>query len=516
MKFTYFFSALLSSLLFVLGFPPWDFWPLIWICLVPWFYSLYQAKTLREAFRQGLLVCYCVSVFGFYWVAFVLREFGGLSWPLSILGFQIYCLFGEPQFILFGLLFFVLKKKSQFSLKSFFILAFLYTAFDAFLPKLFQDTLGHSLYKAKNLRQLADLGGAHALTFLIVLSNLCLCGIWIYFINSLNQRKNQSYRNLCTPVFVFIFLVSVTWTYGKIRNHQIEARMTQPEKRVQIAAIQANIGDFEKIAAKQGVFKAAESILNTFIELSNQALGMHPKPEVVVWPETSYPSMFGKPNAWFEYLLDQTLLDYSRSIGVPLLFGGYDRIGKNDYNAFFFLSPDEKQQVYHKSILLMFGEYIPGIDSIPLLKKYFPQIGNFGRGIGPQVFKIKNISIAPIICYEALFPSYTLQSAREKSELILNITNDSWFGPFSEPQLHLALTVFRSIETRLPLLRSTNTGISTLILPNGEITYPTDIGKPAILNVNIPILPSTPTLMKTMGDWFGWFSLSLGVFGLFL
>jgi apolipoprotein N-acyltransferase len=212
-----------------------------------------------------------------------------------------------------------------------------------------------------------------------------------------------------------------------------------------------------------------------------------------------------------------------RSRKVPLLFGGYDQKDGKDFNAFFFLSPepipgfpgDEDMQVYRKNILLLFGEFIPGAEQIAWIRNQFPQVGNFGRGPGPQVFKVRSakgqdVVFSPIICYEALFSDYVIKAARAGSQLILNITNDSWFGPWGEPELHLSLTVFRGIETRLPQLRSTNTGISTLVLPSGEMPQRTGIGTQEVMNATVPLITPVWTLMKTLGDWFGLTALLTG------
>ncbi|NBU21083.1 apolipoprotein N-acyltransferase, partial [bacterium] len=213
-----------------------------------------------------------------------------------------------------------------------------------------------------------------------------------------------------------------------------------------------------------------------------------------------------------EYYLESRIENLIQEIRTPLLFGGYDTDRHNDYNSFFFLSPEGNLETYHKNILLLFGEYIPGADFIPLIKQMFPQVGNFGRGAGPEVLEIptahskpdgRKIRVQPAICYEILFPNFILEATQRGSEAIFNITNDSWFGSWGEPQLHLALSTFRAIETRLPILRSTNTGISALILPTGEIKEQTEIGKQAILNVFVPITTPVFTLIKAWGDWFG-------------
>jgi len=161
---------------------------------------------------------------------------------------------------------------------------------------------------------------------------------------------------------------------------------------------------------------------------------------------------------------------------------------------------------------------MPFSDVFPILNQWFPQVGNFGRGPGPEVFTVPmrhgevSPRIAPIICYEALFTRYTVEAARHGAQLLVNVTNDSWFGPFGEPELHLALSAFRSIETRLPQIRSTNTGISALILPDGSITGASPKNEALHLNWEIVLPEENPDSgVIRWGDWFGPTALFVGL-----
>jgi apolipoprotein N-acyltransferase len=503
----------LSGVLIVFSFPPWNLWPLIWICLVPWFIALKRAPSLKDAALQGVWLSYLVSLGGFHWVAFVLKEFGGLPWTVSVFGLQLFCFFGQPQFVAFAILFWTFgqKKRDLHPVLGSLLFAFAYTGIDWFSPKLFMDTLGHSFYLARHLRQLADLGGPPLLTFLIFLTNDTLWGAWE------NWSRTRKLRFSAQLAFA-LSVILLGWIYGFVRYKQVTEAVSQSQRGFQVAAIQANIGDFDKIASESGVRGAALKVVQTFTELSDKAMQMQPRPDFVIWPETSYPSTFRNPHSSTELQLDQYVEEYARKIGVPLLFGGYDHQGTHDFNAFFFLSPDGKLQVYRKNILLLFGEYIPGAESIQLIRESFPQVGNFGRGPGPQAIPIQTpagvIHAGPIICYEALFTNYIAEAAQKGSQFLINITNDSWFGTWGEPQLHLALTTFRSVETHLPMVRATNTGISTLISADGEITHPTEIGVADIMNLRVPITDPIPTLIKLWGDWFGPFSLGTGFMGI--
>jgi apolipoprotein N-acyltransferase len=378
------------------------------------------------------------------------------------------------------------------------------------------DTLGHAFYRANYFRQLADIGGAALLTFFIYWVNESLWTIW-------NESQKAKRLKINPQLGWVAFLCLIGWSYGWLRSDFIQQQISQSQRSLQAAAIQANIGDFDKLASERGVRGAAARVIQTFIELSDQANQLNPRPQVLIWPETSYPSTFRSPHSSTETQMDQEIENYSRKIDLPLLFGGYDRFQNKDFNAFFFLSPRGDLQIYRKNILLLFGEYIPGADRIDWIRDTFPQVGNFGRGEGPQVIPIHTqksnhqdnvVYAGPIICYEALFPNYVIEAARKGSEFIINITNDSWFGAWGEPQLHLALTTFRSIETRLPMIRSTNTGISALVTADGEITHATQINRPEVMNVLIPLTSPIPTLIKTWGDWFGPTSFALGWLGI--
>jgi len=507
----------ISAILTVLSFPPWNLSFLIWVALIPWFTALSRAKNHKEALTSGFWLNFLMSLGGFYWVGYVLMEFGGVNTGIAVAGLLLFCAFNQAQFMAYASFWhWYTSRKQASALQRMLTLVLTYTALDWLIPKIFRDTLGHSLYASAWLRQAADVGGAFLLTFVIVSANYAL---WV-LARHLTQRKPKGWtwkqlRPLMPQLATALGLFLSVLVYGAIREAQILEAIRNPVKTFRTALIQANIGDFDKLASERGVKGAANRVLETFLDMTNEALHAEMEPDFIVWPETSYPSTFRSPQVPDELTRDQKLEAYVNTRGVPLAFGGYDHFERKDYNALFILTPKallphpnaSNLSIYRKAILLLFGEYIPGAEHIQYIRDAFPQVGNFGRGTGPEIHTLHTrrgpLKVNPIICYEALFPSFVAQGARLGSELILNITNDSWFGPHGEPELHLALTAFRDIETRLPQVRATNTGISALILPDGSITHASRVGEAQIVPMEVPIVRPIPTLMKSWGDWFG-------------
>jgi apolipoprotein N-acyltransferase len=120
------------------------------------------------------------------------------------------------------------------------------------------------------------------------------------------------------------------------------------------------------------------------------------------------------------------------------------------------------------------------------------------------MMRYRDFKIAPIICYEALDPHYLREYALQGANIILNATNDSWYGKWQEQEQHLALAQLRSVETRMVQVRATNTGISAVIMPNGEITNRAERNIPTHFAVRVPLMEMPATFYARYGDWWAW------------
>lgn len=526
---------LLSAFFLFLTFEPLHLWPVAGIALVPWFHLLATARTRKEAALQSLWLCVLFSVITFSWVAYVVHNFGGVPWPVAILLLFLFGCIGQPQFYLAAApLHGALRNLAGFpehehshpaereALSGFkalgigVLIALFYAGLDWCLPKLFVDTLGHSLIYATNLRQIADIGGPSLLTFLLLLVNVAAFTLWCRFRNRGEPAIWGAIR-ISLPLIILAFIALIASDrYGAFRNQQVADHLAHPLKTTQLAAIQANIGDIEKLASERGFREATGRVMRAYYDLSDEALNLTPKPAVILWPETAFPSTFRSPETSEDFGRDKEMENWSVTRKTPIAFGGYDRdMRGQSYNAVFYLNPDGTDTRYTKTILIPFGEYIPGVEVFPWLRQMFPMVGFFGHGPGSVLREIGGVKSQPVICYEVLFPDFTRNAVLQGAEAIFNFTNDSWFGPYGAPYYHLNLAIFRSIETRVPQVRVTNTGFSALILPDGSIARKTKLFEPEIMNITLPTIEPIPTLMLAWGDWFAKAALAFSSVGLF-
>jgi apolipoprotein N-acyltransferase len=165
-------------------------------------------------------------------------------------------------------------------------------------------------------------------------------------------------------------------------------------------------------------------------------------------------------------------------------------------------------QVYHKSTLFPFGEYLPFAERATA-RRWLPGAAHLSSGDGASVLELnlgdsRNARLGPSICYEDVFPSHAGTLARLDADILINVSNDSWFGDHGAARWHLMMAAFRSIETRIPQVRATNSGYSAFILPDGSLHEVTSFDESTERSFALPIVDLEPTPFTRFGDWFGW------------
>jgi apolipoprotein N-acyltransferase len=169
--------------------------------------------------------------------------------------------------------------------------------------------------------------------------------------------------------------------------------------------------------------------------------------------------------------------------------------------------------IYHKRILMPFGEYIPFADRYPELKKLSPQTADFSVGDKLDPISIpldsntdapeQELKVAPLICYEDLISGPTLEGARRGADILVNLTNDAWYGETAAPLQHHLIAQWRAIEARKTLIRSTNTGLTAIVDPLGQTVSQLPVFTADHLVYDAPIL-SISTVYSQLGDLPSW------------
>jgi apolipoprotein N-acyltransferase len=279
------------------------------------------------------------------------------------------------------------------------------------------------------------------------------------------------------PAIAAALLLGAALTFGAVRMQQVDATVARAP-RLAVGLVQPNVG-----YSNDGGFSRDEA-LRQLAALQEQSRRLQQSgAELLVWSEGSYPMTLPRDFS-ADFPTDSAAM-IRRGFSTPSLIGAdmFDEARDQAFNSAILMGIDGRvSDRYDKVRLLAFGEYIPGLDVFPWLRKFIPAgLGRFAAGSGPRVLSLqaagKAWRLGPVICYEDILQDYLREVGKLHPDLLVNLTIDSWYGAVSEPWEHLALSVFASVELRVSLVRAVNSGVSALIDPNGRVlkkTYAND------------------------------------------
>ena len=341
--------------------------------------------------------------------------------------------------------------------------------------------LGIALHANWALIQVAEFTGAIGLSFIVVFANIIAVTTPVRLF--LEARTNQMRPHFDLTLTLAGLVALLTFGLYCVQNRGAA-------KPLRVSAIQADIPQEQKFD-----LEFVGQIFERFESLSEIGLHSSPPPDLLVWPESSLPEPATAANTESHRLVT----DLSASTGKDLLLGTLDVRDRSDFNAAALISGATQQmQIYRKIHLVPFGEYIPLRHSFPIFAavagRWVP--GDFDAGRDYTVLRLTNsdVRVGPLICFEDTIGDLTRRFILNGANLLVNVTNDAWFLHSAGSHQHLQNAIFRCIETRRPMVRAANTGVTCFVNEFGRITQilQDDNGKTfteGVLNgtVNVPI-----------------------------
>ncbi len=461
---------------------PW-FFPLAWFAFVPLFWAIDRAKTLRHAVLYGWLMGLVAHLIGFHWLTYTISVFGGLPFAVSCVVFVLYAALQGIQMALFALL----VRSIGFGPLLIFPALF-WVPLEFLFPLLFPWYIANSQVAFLWMIQTADLVGPYGTGFIVMWFSAAL---YHALFTSAEPRKK------ILPLAYASLAIVVAVVYGFQRLQSVGDEMAGARK-LSVGVVQGNVD----IDMKWNPVLAQKN-LDQHRQLTNDLAAV----PLVVWPESAIEAII--PERVQALPLD--VMPAFKSDRAYFIFGAKSfrgNPGRTDGKAFntaFFT--DSKGRIlarYHKQVLLAFGEYLPFaklLSWIPAL----PMADGFTPGPGPVVFHLpRAVRVAPLICYEDLLPDVVRKFVSEtRANILINLTNDAWYGKSVGPWQHLRLAQSRAIETRRSLLRVTNTGVTSLVNAKGELVKTLPMFTAAVMHTEVDILDET-TYYVRFGDWFAW------------
>ncbi len=499
-------SALLLATSYI-PFPPYT----LFFCYVPlWLFALRQ-KRLLPLLKGAWLCQFFATLLGFHWLAYTFREFGFFSWPLSVLGLIGFACFANLHIpIALGLWScsqrflstFCEAKKPPSSLPTqkghkgergwlgLFLLP-LYSALSMqYYPMIFEWHYGYSwFYAGWPAAQTAEIWGFRFLNTLTLFFNFLGLYVFLKAPKPLLTFKKQAFwqvgawcRELRAgwptfhrrwgPGLYALALGLLLFAFLNLVGLGLKNRWPDPDQKARVLIIQPNTENLSAVYRRSKKDPRAQA-LSQLMEETDRFFKAGPPPQdldFILWPEGAYPYRIrhNEGTAWDSFASRQ-----AKKWQTTLLLSATGESPQGITNSLFAFNKEGQliQPPYHKTILLVFGEYLPGEKWLNWSQwlPYYSRSFKRGEGQYKTMALSSGLRLGFQICYESLFDFFTRELAQEKAQILINVTNDSWYGRGLEPYQHLYMTLPRAIEVRRPLIRGTNTGFSAVISAKGEI-----------------------------------------------
>jgi apolipoprotein N-acyltransferase len=521
---------LLHAIPFALAFHPAVLFPLAWVCLVPEV-LLIRGGTRRQAILGTGISHFLHGLLTIYWLAYTPDPHGPWYWPVKeTMGAGPAPWLGTAAgFGLYGLFYGALARPlARSRIPTSLWLPLLWTGVECIQGKLFFFAfpwmwLGHSQFMLRPLVQVADLGGALAVSFVVAAGNGLLVDLL-----ALRSEARRPARLDLAGIAAPIALIAAVLAYGVLRPRALEIRAGP-----RVLVVQPSIPQNVKNATEHD----PNWRLQKMYDLTQSAARAGAQPDLVLWPETIVPVGPSDDPRLRWAALDKSAVvrswvdDLAKRLHACFLVGSehieYRAGTEVEHNSAFFVAPSgEVLGRYDKIYLAPMSEETPFAESLPALHKFLratfipPGFVQFERGKEATVFHCKDWSIGASICFDITFSDATNRAVRNGADVIANVSNYAWFEDSAELDLARAQTMFRAIETRRGIVCCVNGGISHVVSPRGEIRDLEVGGRrkqvEGIMLAEVPTSRAQTLFVRLPADAFGWtcFVAALALAGL--
>jgi len=469
---------LLGGVSLTLSFAPFNFSVLAWFSFIPMFLVLRDGK---RPFMKGFIMGFAFFATLLYWVPF--SDVENAVVPQVILGSFVLVVYLSAFFGLSAILY---NKLNFLGYTCLFPIVFAGLEFARSLSSVWGfpwGSIGFSQSNLIHLVQFAAIGGLPLVTAWVLFIN-----VFIYlFVIDIRSKKRKKRIYLCVLISLLIIPLVYSEIILKRENSSVEYK--------NIGVIQPNVLPRDKRNSDVGRLKQIKKVLH-----------MSPSADLYVLPETASPfSLSGSPDA------EVFFSNLAKDKNAPIITGtlDYKRKGKKIiyYNAAAVVDSSGVKGIYRKIFLVPFVERLPFDDVLPKLRDINLGQGGFTPGSEFTVFEERGINFCVYICFEAIFSQLVREFVNNGAELLINITEDGWFGVTSGPYQHAQMAAFQSIIFRRSLVRSANTGVSFVCSPFGEILKKTKTFKEGFIVCEVPLMKGK-TVYAKIGNTFGWVFLS--------
>ncbi|MGD0037605.1 MAG: apolipoprotein N-acyltransferase [Bacteroidota bacterium] len=508
--------AVASGILLGFSFPPSPFYSLAYVAFIPMFFLFARLESFYQAAKYSYLFLLIFHLLTVYWTGgFVV---GKDIWMMTA-GTAV--IFIHPIFFLpIVLLAFVAKKKLGL-VHGLIAFALFWTSFE-YLHSLGEYsfpwlTIGNSQAYDLNRIQIVEYSSVYGLTLQIFAFNIIA---FLLIVNHAGGKWNFRSRKVLSLVSVLVVLYFGSALYGKyvIRKQSIDTK-----NGISVGIIQPNFDPWGKWGGSyDDKWESYFHQLNYFFSETKQLSKF--KPDIIFWPETAIPFHILLPR--YSLFLSE-LLSLSDTLKLPIFTGlptaeyfdslhapaTAERIGTSNsyvesYNSAVLIQPNRiVGQIHKKSILVPFAERIPYAETFRWLiepLKWNVGISSWGKGADTVVYLLllkdgRQTKFSGMICYESVYPNYVREFVKHGANLLVIITNDSWWGNTSGAYQHAAFASLRAVETRRWVVQCANGGISMIVDPTGKRQLTTSLYTKTKFIADIGLL-SDETFYVKYGD----------------